>query len=165
MLGGSQEPQTPQVPKAEIAQAVREDQAAQSSQARKRVSLARLNAIRLNEQRQFSLQVLPIVNMTVEDHELTAQRLIMIGRDIVKIGKLLITWYSITQDDERARAFFRMVSDYPSWPLCYLPQACRTLTRIRSDFASWSSLLMAKALRPLRLNSASSGQRLFSTAR
>jgi hypothetical protein len=53
---------------------------------------------------------MPNIKMTVGEWSETAQKLHRYARDMAKIGRGLAKWYKVTEDDDRARLFFRMVS-------------------------------------------------------
>lgn len=111
---GSQAPQPSQTPQA--AQAAQGGQAPTNAQAVQKAneSLVRLKSIGQEEQRTFSQQSMPDIPMSSQELQETAQRLQRMVGDMSKIGKGLSKWYSLTQDDNRARLFFRMVSRHSS---------------------------------------------------
>lgn len=110
-----------QLPQAAIAaqQTAQASQAAQAAQAPTNAqsaqnaseSLARLKLIGQEEQRAFQQQAMPDISMTPQELHDTSQRLQRMVGDMSKIGRGLSKWYSLTQDDHRARLFFRTVSN------------------------------------------------------
>lgn len=73
-------------------------------------SLNRLKLIGQEEQRQFSQEQMVDIPMGPEEYAETAQKLKRIVSDMSKVGRGLSKWYAITQDDARAKMFFRTVS-------------------------------------------------------
>ncbi|KAH0531317.1 hypothetical protein TsFJ059_000165 [Trichoderma semiorbis] len=71
-------------------------------------TISRLKLIGLEEQRQFSQEQIVDIPMGPEEYAETAQRLKRIVSDMSKIGRALSKWYYITQDDARAKMFFRI---------------------------------------------------------
>lgn len=49
--------------------------------------------------------------MGPEEYTETAAKLTQIARDIVKVSRGLVKWYSLTQDNARAKMYFRTVSN------------------------------------------------------
>ncbi|EHK15591.1 uncharacterized protein TRIVIDRAFT_196418 [Trichoderma virens Gv29-8] len=70
-------------------------------------SLNRLKLIGQEEQRQFSQEQMVDIPMGPEEYAETAQKLKRIVSDMSKVGRGLSKWYAITQDDARAKMFFR----------------------------------------------------------
>ncbi|KAL6796176.1 hypothetical protein GGI42DRAFT_331043 [Trichoderma sp. SZMC 28013] len=70
-------------------------------------SLNRLKLIVKEEQRQFSQEQMVEIPMGPEEYAETAQKLKRIVSDMGKVGRGLSKWYAITQDDVRAKMFFR----------------------------------------------------------
>lgn len=79
-------------------------------------NLARLKVIGQEEQRSFSQQTMPDIPMSPQEHAGTAERLERIVLDMSKIGRGLSRWYALTQDDTRARLFFKTVSIRSKFP-------------------------------------------------
>jgi hypothetical protein len=114
-----QVPQSSQAPQApQASQPFQNTQAPQGAAGAE--NLARLKAIGQEEQRSFSQQPMPDVQMTPQELTETAQKLQRMVGDMSKIGRGLSKWYSLTQDDHRARLFFRTVSVLSTFP--YFPQ-------------------------------------------
>jgi hypothetical protein len=117
MAAATQGTQLPQATQA--AQASQNAQASQAAQAPSNAqsaqsaseSLARLKLIGQEEQRSFQQQAMPDIPMTPQELHDTSQRLQRMVGDMSKIGRGLSKWYSLTQDDHRARLFFRTVSN------------------------------------------------------
>lgn len=95
---------------AQPAQGAQAAQALQNNQANQAENLARLKSIGQEEQRAFLQQSMPDIPMNPQELHETAQRLQRMVGDMSKIGRGLSKWYSLTQDDHRARLFFRTVS-------------------------------------------------------
>lgn len=72
--------------------------------------LNRLKFIGQEEQRQFSQEQMVDIPMGPEEYAKTAHKLQQIVSDMSKVGRGLSKWYAITQDDARAKIFFRTVS-------------------------------------------------------
>lgn len=73
-------------------------------------SLMRLKMIGQEEQKQFAQESTPDIPMSPEEYAETATKLKRIVVDMGKVGRGLSKWYSLTQDDARAKMFFRTVS-------------------------------------------------------
>jgi hypothetical protein len=74
-------------------------------------SLMRLKMIGQEEQKQFAQESTPDIPMSPEEYAETAAKLKRIVVDMGKVGRGLSKWYSLTQDDARAKMFFRTVSE------------------------------------------------------
>ncbi|RFU73556.1 hypothetical protein TARUN_8685, partial [Trichoderma arundinaceum] len=70
-------------------------------------SLLRLKMIGQEEQKQFVQETMPDIPMGPEEYAETAGKLKRIVSDMSKVGRGLSKWYAITQDDARAKMFFR----------------------------------------------------------
>ncbi|KAL5089356.1 hypothetical protein Trisim1_005643 [Trichoderma cf. simile WF8] len=68
--------------------------------------LNRLKLIGQGEQRQFSQEVMVDIPMGPDELTETAQKVQRLVSDMSKVGRGLSKWYSITQDDARAKMFF-----------------------------------------------------------
>lgn len=88
------------------------DNVARNDQKKQIENLARLKSIGQEEQYSFLQQSMPDIPMSSHERQKTAQRLQIMVDDMSKIGRGLSTWYSLTGDDDRARLFFRAVSEY-----------------------------------------------------
>jgi hypothetical protein len=71
----------------------------------------RLKMIGQEEQEQFAQESTPDIPMGPEEYAETAVKLKRIVVDMAKVGRGLSKWYSLTQDDARAKMFFRTVSE------------------------------------------------------
>ncbi|EHK41406.1 hypothetical protein TRIATDRAFT_84787 [Trichoderma atroviride IMI 206040] len=70
-------------------------------------SLVRLKMIGQEEQKQFAQESTLDIPMSPEEYAETATKLKRIVVDMGKVGRGLSKWYSLTQDDARAKMFFR----------------------------------------------------------
>ncbi|PTB46245.1 hypothetical protein M441DRAFT_128525 [Trichoderma asperellum CBS 433.97] len=70
-------------------------------------SLMRLKMIGQEEQKLFAQESTPDIPMGPEEYAETAAKLKRIVQDMSKVGRGLSKWYSLTQDDARAKMFFR----------------------------------------------------------
>lgn len=70
-------------------------------------TLLRLKMIGVEEQKQFNQETMADIQMSPEEYAETAGKLKRIVSDMSKVGRGLSKWYAITQDDARARMFFR----------------------------------------------------------
>ena len=95
-------------------QSAQEDQSATDPQDDEKVkeSFARLKSIGLEEHQAFRPQAMPDIPMTPQERQETAEKLQRFAIDMSKIGRGLAKWYYITEDDDRARCFFRTVSQH-----------------------------------------------------
>ncbi|OPB39620.1 hypothetical protein A0O28_0053260 [Trichoderma guizhouense] len=71
--------------------------------------LNRLKLIGQGEQRQFSQEVMVDIPMGPDELTETAQKVQRLVSDMSKVGRGLSKWYSITQDDARAKMFFNYI--------------------------------------------------------
>lgn len=81
--------------------------AGQAAQFQVPENLARLKVIGQQELRAHAQETMPDIPMSPEEHAETSNKLKRIVVDMSKIGRGLKRWYELTQDDERARQFFR----------------------------------------------------------
>lgn len=82
--------------------------------------LERLRSIEREEQLAFYQQAMPDIKMTVEQWSETAEKLQRYASDMAKIGRALSRWYEATEDDDKVRLFFRMVSQHSLLSSFYL---------------------------------------------
>jgi hypothetical protein len=74
-------------------------------------TLARLQNLAREEQRQASQEPMPDIPMAPQELADTGAKLRRIVQDMNKVTRGLSKWYSIIQDDARAKMFFRTVSE------------------------------------------------------
>jgi hypothetical protein len=98
-------------------------------------SLVRLKMIGQDEQKQFAQESTPDIPMSPEEYAETAAKLKRIVVDMGKVGRGLSKWYSLTQDDARAKMFFRTVSGQ-KLPLRFLFQYANLTIAIASHQAT-----------------------------
>ncbi|KAI2642576.1 hypothetical protein GGS21DRAFT_544704 [Xylaria nigripes] len=68
----------------------------------------RLQAIGREQHQAAVKEQLPDIPMTPEQYRETAQKVQAITCEMDKIRKILVRWYTLTHDDERARLFFKL---------------------------------------------------------
>ncbi|KAF6822276.1 hypothetical protein CMUS01_11149 [Colletotrichum musicola] len=67
----------------------------------------KLRRMGMEEQKLMASEPMPDIQMTPEQRQETAQKLVQIVVDMGKIGKALGRWYAFTHDDARAKSYFR----------------------------------------------------------
>jgi hypothetical protein len=72
--------------------------------------MTRLRAIGQEQHQAAANEQLPDILMTPEQYREIAQKIQAMVGEMSKISKILGKWYLVTQDDERAVLFFKMVS-------------------------------------------------------
>lgn len=90
--------------------------------------MLRLKTIGQEQHHATVKEQMPDIAMSPEQYRDTAQKIQSMSAEMNKMRKVLITWYSFTHDDVRARLFFQLVSDYQSATMGF------TLTLIANTF-------------------------------